>query len=202
MFTQTLILTQSFHAHKVVSWQRAVMLLFQGKIEVIEEYSEISGFIEASRLKDFKKVVQSYPGRLLDGDLTIFTPSVIRLRKYSGNMKRGIKFSRVNVLTRDGFKCQYCGEHKRMADCNYDHVVPRVQGGKTEWTNIVTSCYPCNRKKADRTPEQAGMKLKRVPYKPKSLPVLGPKFDPKKIPIQWIGYLNPVNFDESAAEVA
>jgi 5-methylcytosine-specific restriction endonuclease McrA len=82
-----------------------------------------------------------------------------------------VRFSRVNVYTRDGFRCQYCGEKKEMRDLNYDHVVPRVRGGKTVWENIVTSCYACNDRKGSRTPEEAGMKLPRKPFKPSSLPV-------------------------------
>ena len=73
-----------------------------------------------------------------------------------------------------------------MRELNYDHVVPRVRGGKTEWENIVTSCYGCNDRKGSRTPEEAGMKLLRKPIKPKSLP-LTPVFhvDASAIPPAW-----------------
>ena len=86
-------------------------------------------------------------------------------------MKRGVKFSRNNVFARDDFRCQYCGARKSARELNYDHVVPRVQGGKTVWENIVASCYDCNGMKRGRTPEQAGMKLLRAPVKPRSLPM-------------------------------
>jgi 5-methylcytosine-specific restriction endonuclease McrA len=76
-----------------------------------------------------------------------------------------------------------------MPELNYDHVVPRIQGGKTIWENIVTACYPCNDRKGGRTPDQAGMKLRRAPYKPKTLPMLGPRFDVKSVPAVWLGYI-------------
>jgi len=198
MFTQTLVLSQGYAPHKVVHSDRALMMLFQGKIEVVEEYPEVAGTIHASRLGDFKHVVRAYPGRGYDGtDLTIRTPAVARLIRPVGNVKRGVKFSRVNVFTRDGFRCQYCGASKKMAELNYDHVVPRIQGGKTVWENIVSSCYPCNDRKAGRTPEQAGMKLRKQPYKPKTLPMMGPRFDPKQVPVVWIGYLGSLDWDEA-----
>jgi hypothetical protein len=83
----------------------------------------------------------------------------------------------------------YCGEPKKMLELNYDHVVPRDQGGRTVWENIVASCYKCNERKRNRTPEQAGMKLLRRPYKPKTLPMVGPRFDPKDIPANWLQYV-------------
>ena len=94
-----------------------------------------------------------------------------RLRAIIAGMKRGVKFSRINVFARDEFRCQYCGARRPVHELNYDHVVPRVQGGKTVWENIVTSCYECNARKRGRTPEQAGMKLLRAPTKPKALPM-------------------------------
>jgi hypothetical protein len=93
----------------------------------------------------------------------------------------------------------YCGTPKKMLELNYDHVIPRDQGGRTVWENIVASCYPCNERKRNRTPEQAGMKLLRKPYKPKTLPMVGPRFDPKDIPANWLQYVvGFMGFDEAA----
>ena len=149
MTAQTLLLTPWMMPHKIISWQRAVTMSFLGKVEVIEEYEE----------------------EIASPSFTIKTPAVVRLKRPIGGMKRGVKFSRINVFSRDEFRCQYCGSRKAARDLNYDHVVPRVQGGRTVWENIVTSCYACNNQKRGRTPEQAGMKLLRAPVKPKSLPM-------------------------------
>jgi hypothetical protein len=77
-----------------------------------------------------------------------------------------------------------------MRELNYDHVVPRKQGGQTTWTNIVTACYPCNENKAGRTPEQAGMKLLRKPAKPNSLPLHAVYLDSSNVPSVWEPYLD------------
>jgi len=104
--------------------------------------------------------------------------------------KNGVKFSRINVLTRDGMRCCYCGERKRPRDLNYDHVLPRSRGGKTVWINIVTSCMPCNRRKGSKTPQEAGLKMHFKPYAPSSLthhePLL---FLLEKAPPEWLPYL-------------
>ena len=115
--------------------------------------------------------------------------AVVRLRKAIGAKKHAVRFSRINVYTRDGFHCQYCGEKKGMRDLNYDHVVPRVRGGKTVWENIVTSCYACNDRKGSRTPEEAGMTLRKKPFKPSSLPVT-PVLPMRRVemPEAWLPY--------------
>jgi hypothetical protein len=73
---------------------------------------------------------------------------------------------------------------------NYDHVIPRKQGGETTWLNIATACYPCNEKKAGRTPEQAGMKLLRKPARPHALPLHAVFIEARKIPPVWEPYLD------------
>jgi hypothetical protein len=77
-----------------------------------------------------------------------------------------------------------------MKQLNYDHVVPRRQGGKTVWENIVTCCYTCNGRKRDRTPEQAGMTLLRKPARPHVLPLHAVFIDQSRIPPAWEPYLN------------
>jgi 5-methylcytosine-specific restriction endonuclease McrA len=166
MTAQTLLLTPWMMPHKVISWQTAITLLFLDKVEVLEEYEE----------------------EIRSPSLALRTPAVVRLKKAIGSVKRGVKFSRLNVFTRDGFRCQYCGDRRRMTELNYDHVVPRVRGGTTVWENIVTSCYACNDKKGNRTAEQAGMKLLKKPIKPASLPMAALPLDTQRIPEAWEGY--------------
>lgn len=73
-----------------------------------------------------------------------------------------VMFSKTNVLRRDHYRCAYCGRTGRTID----HVLPRAQGGETTWLNCVAACLKCNGDKADRTPEQAGMRLEIEPYVP------------------------------------
>jgi 5-methylcytosine-specific restriction endonuclease McrA len=166
MTAQTLLLTPWMMPHKIISWQTAITMSFLGKVEVLEEYDE-----------DVKSP-----------SFAMKAPAVVRLKRPIGGMKRGVKFSRVNVFARDEFRCQYCGVRRPARELNYDHVVPRVQGGKTVWENIVTSCYDCNHKKRGRTPDQAGMKLLRPPVKPKALPMTTIIPREGKHPAVWSDY--------------
>ena len=204
MGSRTLLLTQAFTPHKVVSLERATGMLFLGKIEVIEEYDEVLGRVHESRLRDFPNLMKAYKRHVGDGlgDLVMRVPSVATLTRSVGKIKRGVKFSRINVFTRDGYRCQYCGDKKVATELNFDHVVPRDRGGKTVWENIVASCYPCNERKSNKMPIEAGMRLRRAPYKPKSLPVLGPRFDPKGIPVEWMTYCSSFLGDEEEATAA
>lgn len=70
------------------------------------------------------------------------------------------------VFCRDRFVCAYCGGTFRAESLSLDHVIPACQGGETSWTNLVTSCIPCNGKKGGLRPEQARMELLYVPYRP------------------------------------
>ncbi len=171
MESRVLILNSSYVPHSVINWIEAVGLIFTGKVEVIETYHDSIGDISSDRVCEFPNVLKSYHSHHHKGDFKIMSPAVIRLKKaWDQKVRRNVKFSRHNVYTRDGFKCQYCGEKFRPHQLNYDHVIPRSKGGKTCWENIVTSCYPCNERKAGRTPEEAEMKLKNSPKKPKHLP--------------------------------
>ncbi len=166
MSSRTLLLTPWMAPHKVISWQAAVTLFYLKKVDVLEEYDD----------------------ELLSPSMTIKMPAVVRLNKPLDSMKRAVKFSRINVFTRDGFRCQYCGERKGMRELNYDHVFPRKRGGSTVWENIATACYPCNDRKGGRTPEEAGMPLRKKPYRPRTLPMSFLQLDRRTIPEIWEPY--------------
>lgn len=145
----TLVLSHAYEPVARVPWQRAITLLWEGKVEVIEEYED--RFVHSITL-EFK------------------VPSIIRFLRKIRDRKRAIKFSRENVYARDKGSCQYCGHKVPRPEATYDHVVPRNQGGQTTWENVVICCTPCNQRKGGRTPEQAHMHLLSHPVKPKTLP--------------------------------
>ncbi len=167
MLIRTLLLTPWMAPHKIISWQRAITLVYLGKVEVVEEYDEE---VRSSRL-------------------AMKTPAVVRLTKGHASTKQVVRFSRVNVYTRDGFRCQYCGEKKPMDELNYDHVIPRSRGGQTEWTNVVTCCAVCNLRKGGRTPEEADMFLIRKPRIPIWIPLLTVSLGLEETPDPWKDYL-------------
>ena len=166
MHTRTLLLTPWYFPIKVLRWQDAVKMKYEETVDVVVEYDD----------------------EIRSPSVTWRVPAVVRLRKMARAKGRGVKFSRRNVYQRDGYVCQYCGEKKPASELNYDHVLPRVRGGKTVWENIVTSCYACNDRKGSRTPAEVGMTLLRQPIKPKTLP-LPPVIRPGSIvPEVWRDY--------------
>ncbi len=173
---ETLVLDHTYSPVARVSWQRAITLLWENKVEVVEEYEDWT--------------VRSVT-------IEIKVPSVIRFLKKVFGKKRAVKFSRENVFARDAGRCQYCSTKVSRAESTYDHVVPRVQGGHTRWENIVIACTPCNQKKGGRTPEQAHMKLLSVPVKPKKLPENTVRLTfayQKGMPTSWANWLRSVTY--------
>jgi 5-methylcytosine-specific restriction endonuclease McrA len=102
----------------------------------------------------------------------IRVPRVILLIVYDHLPKKEVKFTRHNIFERDQNTCQYCGKTHDRNDLNLDHVIPRDRGGPTTWENIVCSCIECNTLKANRLPQEAGMRLIRKPKRPKWRPFL------------------------------
>lgn len=145
---ETLVLDMGFAPMALVPWRRAVTLLFEGKVEVVEAYRD--------------RVVRSVT-------LEVKVPAVIRFLRSRRARKRGIRFSRENVWARDGGRCQYCQAKVPRHDFTYDHVTPRALQGPTRWENVVVCCMACNQRKGGRTPEQAGMRLLAVPVRPRTL---------------------------------
>ncbi len=91
-------------------------------------------------------------------------PSVIKLKDYIRIPYKKIILTRKNILKRDGHRCAYCG--RGDLPLTVDHVIPKSRGGTDTWENLVAACLPCNNRKGDRTPEEAGMKLRIKPYTP------------------------------------
>jgi 5-methylcytosine-specific restriction endonuclease McrA len=164
---RTLLLTQGYEPIQIISWQRAITLLALAKVDVVEEYAE--------EIHAVSMVMQ--------------VPAVVRLRKSFPRRAKLVKFSRVNIYARDNYRCQYCGKKAPINDLTYDHVLPRSQGGLTEWTNIVSCCYLCNRKKGGRTPNEAGMKLLAAPTQPNWVPAVAIRISLRSVPEAWRDYL-------------
>lgn len=167
-----LLLNASFEPLKVISWQRAVSLFFLGKVEVVEEYEH-----------DIRSVT-----------FAIKAPAVVRLLQFARIGRKTPPLSRTNILARDNFKCQYCSVELSSREATLDHVIPRSQGGKTTWQNLVCCCSACNRKKGGRTPKEARMRLNKTPVQPDWLPVLNIRFH-GRIPEAWFNFLTGQDAD-------
>lgn len=165
---RTLLLSTGYEPMTTISWQKAITLLTLGKVEVIEEY-------------DDREVRSTH--------LIFKLPAVVRLVNMFRRPKQRVRYSKQNVFARDRWTCQYCGTKKEVAELTVDHVLPRAQGGRTEWENVATACQDCNAKKADKTPQQAGMRLRRKPERPDWVPLLTLKVSREQAPEVWQGYL-------------
>lgn len=138
-----ILLNYDYQPISTVSWKKALNLMLKEKAEAIgNTYHEV------------KTITSKF-----------LIPKFLRLLKIVRSIFRThVKYTKNNIFVRDGHTCQYCG--KVGGRLTIDHVLPRSRGGKTNFENIVTSCYNCNMKKANKTPLEAGMKLSRRPYQP------------------------------------
>lgn len=190
-YTRTLILNQYYVPHEVVDWKDAVTRMFGGKIQVVAQYDEILAHIDRGTLRSFPELALALR-QVIGTDvesIEVKVPAVAILQRHVRPVKSGVKFSKMNVCLRDKFRCQYCNSRLKMSELNYDHVIPRAQGGRTVWDNIVAACYGCNSRKADRTPAEAGMRLLTVPERPRVLPMNEPMIDMGSAPEEWRPYL-------------
>lgn len=138
-----LVLNQNYEPLNISRVRRAVVLLLRGKAEAVE-----NGL-----------------GVIHTASYSLAIPSVIRIVYMVKRPHLGRKLTRIEVLRRDQFTCQYCGKETR--ELTLDHVIPRHKGGRHIWENVVSACIRCNGRKAGRTPKEAGMKLVRQPFTPR-----------------------------------
>lgn len=142
-----LVLDSSYRPIKQISWQKAMTLFFQDKIEVIREYKDTWINSPSKRFR---------------------LPAVIRLVNYIFKLPWGIKLTRTNIFIRDKGKCQYCDKRLNKSRFTVDHVIPRSKGGKSSWENLVCACSKCNTYKGDKSLKEMGIKLKKKPGQPKN----------------------------------
>ena len=158
-----LVLNQDYSPLTLCSTERAFLLLYLEKAELLSEVKE----------KVLRSVSSVFP-----------FPSVIRIKRYIRVPYKGVVLSRHNVFKRDQFLCQYCGTGK---DLTLDHLVPKSKGGKSSWTNLVTACKNCNARKGDFQLEEVGMKLQKKPIRPSYVMFL--RSTSKSLREDWLPYL-------------
>lgn len=183
-----LLLNADYSPVRVLDWRRAVTLIMADKATLVAPYA----------------------GRLIRSPSTTLPwPAVVNLKHYASHRGK-VRFNRQNVLARDGWSCQYCHRAPRTASgspinttLTLDHVVPRSQSiegrvrlpwnGKrvavTSWSNVVTACRPCNQRKADKSLDAAGMRLRRLPRRPTAWEGVQLLFSRVTIPEEWKDYL-------------
>lgn len=150
----------------VIPWTDAIRLVFQEKVRVVHEYED---------------------WEVRSPSVTWKVPSVVMCSEYV-KWNRMVKYSRTNILLRDLFTCQLCGAKPPASQLTLDHVVPRVHGGKTNWTNIVAACKSCNHNKGSNKK----IVPKRLPTKPNYYQLMANR---QRFPLtirdeSWLPYVN------------
>jgi 5-methylcytosine-specific restriction endonuclease McrA len=155
----------SYYPLSLWPWQTAVKAVFLERVDIVDHY---------------EREVASPTCRMK-------LPSVIALRQYVRPSSHPA-FTRFNLFLRDRFTCQYCGVPHELT---FDHVIPRAQGGRTTWENVVTACAPCNLRKGGRTPKQARMTLAIPAFRPTNwqLQENGRSFPPNYLHESWRDWL-------------
>ncbi len=160
-----LVLNQSYEPLNICRARRAIVLIYRGKAEVLENDS---GFIHSAS--------------------SIFlVPSVIRLAYLIKRPRFERKLTRLEIFNRDQYTCQYCGKETRQL--TLDHVIPRHQSGEHTWGNVASACIPCNRRKAGRTPAEAGMRLSNHPAPPHENHCFNVPYHYRQTRSEWQKYL-------------
>lgn len=166
---RVLVLNKSWHAIGVVSLKKAIIQITSTykdgtpKARIIDCVHDF----QTMTWEDWSKIKPKDDEEHLTSVNAIFRiPEVIMYTKYDKLPHKKVHYNRRTIFQRDRHTCQYCGKHKPANELSLDHVIPKCQGGLTNWENIVLACIKCNVKKAGRTPEQAGMRLLSIPKKP------------------------------------
>lgn len=191
----TLVLNRNWQPVGVASVRRSLTLLWNEVAQVIDpDDYRLYTWADWARLvpRDGEPFLQAVSFRLR-------VPEVLTLTRYDKNGLASVTFSRRNIFKRDHYSCQYCGVQPGSEELTIDHVVPRSQAGRSTWENCVLACVPCNAKKSNRTPEQAGMRLRRPPFRPTWRPL----YAEPDVPIRsWSRFLSEaywsVSLDDSA----
>ena len=165
---ETLVLNKSWVAITTTSVRDALTMLFAGNARAIQpetyETYEFQTWSELSIPVD-EPCVRTVAMR-------IRVPEIVVLTRYGGVPRMTPSFSRRNLFMRDGNACQYCGTRPGTKELTIDHVLPRSRGGQSTWTNCVLACVACNRRKANRLPAEANMRLLKEPRCPAWTPIM------------------------------
>jgi len=188
----TLVLNKHWAPLRLAPVREAISLVARGSAFILEP-----GTFRTHDLRswdDVSRARAALGGALIrSARLALIPPELILLRGYEGQGARTAVFSRRNLFKRDRFACQYCGVRPGSEELTIDHVLPRSRGGRSTWENCVLACVECNKRKANRTPEEARMALRRPPRKPSWKTLVAPA--PRERLESWEAFLSRAYWD-------
>ena len=203
-----LLLNAHYAALRVVSVRRAFIMLFKrdpthqpvAEVVNIEDGRYVSyDFEDWAQLSAIKREENGHDEDWIRTVRTaLMAPRIIRVLTFHRVPRQEVKFNRRNVLARDDNTCQYCLRRFPATELTLDHVAPRSQGGSTTWDNVVCACSRCNVRKGGRTPAQAGVRLQRIPIKPKQNPTLNIRLSERRY-ATWRPFLDRADWDVESA---
>lgn len=169
----TLVLNRNWQPVNVATVARAMILLWNDSAKIVDPVD-----YQLYDWSDWTKLVPDRDEPFIQSvSQRIRVPEVLTLTKFDRVPIKTVTFSRRNVFKRDKMTCQYCGKRPGSEELTIDHVLPRAQGGLSSWTNCVLACIKCNSRKANQTPSQAKMQLRKTPVQPNWKPMYAQRMD-------------------------
>lgn len=184
----TLVLNRNWQPVGVASVARSLTQVFCGSARIVDPHT-----YQLYEWEDWSQLVPEEDEPFISSQrLRIRIPEVVSLVNYDRVPRNTVTFSRRNVFKRDRYTCQYCGHRPGSDFLTIDHILPRSQGGESSWLNCVLACVKCNHRKANRTPEQAGMPLSQQPIRPRWTPV----YAARRVRVQsWSKFISEAYWD-------
>ena len=184
----TLVLNRNWQPVNITSVARSMSMVYRGSARVVDPTSyqlfDWQDWSEVPVAED-ELYVQAISQRFR-------VPEIISLKGFDKLPNSLVTFNRRNIFKRDRFTCQYCGKQPDRQELTIDHVLPRSRGGTSTWGNCVLACLSCNRRKADRLPVEAGMRLRKEPIRP----VWTPAYSRHSMQIQsWRSFISEAYWD-------
>ena len=162
----TLVLNRNWQPVNIISVARSMSMVYRGTARVVDPNSyQLFQWQDWSEIPvvEGEPYVQAVSQRFR-------IPEVIALKDFDKLPISLVTFNRRNIFKRDRYTCQYCGKQPDRQELTIDHVLPRSRNGTSTWENCVLACIGCNRRKADRLPVEAGMRLRNEPIQPRWTP--------------------------------
>lgn len=190
---KVLVLNKNYYVLCIVNVKAALRLVFGEKAVFMDEnYTSYNVDEWCHSMSSLGKRVIRTPQK------SFVVPEIIRLTEFDKIMNRPVNLTRQNIFIRDDFICQYCGDNKKLT---VDHIIPKSRAKEhfmtmqqiNAWENVITCCEPCNIKKDNKTPKEAGIKLMSEPTRPRHT-IFG--FDGKNIKDTWKPYVKGIIEDK------
>ena len=189
-----LVLNTAWLRIRICSVAKAIRLVCRDRARIIDAEGENPTFLTYN-WEDWIKLPFSKEQDIIRGPhISILRPKVIVLKYFNSIPQYGLRLSKKNIMARDNYTCQYTGQKLLPNEADIDHVKPKSKGGTNSWDNVVTCDKKINRKKADKTVQEAGLHLLSTPHKPSKQKlyfdkILQDKRFPQKILDHWKFFL-------------